>query len=123
MQIYARVHKTTATEQRPYSEKSNRQGTYRYADVQLQLFDKNAQPGTHTRYNALTGEPHQEPDVIRCHAIHDGADAMTQMWQSRGIQEGDIVIADVTFSLSPYGHNEVQLHELTKYQPSQTPQP
>ena len=117
MKIYAQICAVTPLETRTKKDGS---GTYEYADVTLQVYDKDCHPGTHARYDWRTGDKlGDQPDVIRYDAVRDEAKRLA----ADGWQPGTVVVADIDVSVNQYGHNEVTVRGIERYQQSNQPRP
>lgn len=109
--VFALVIATTKLENRTKKDGS---GQYEYADLTLQLYDKDANPSTHKVFDWRTGALlKEEADVIVYDCVRDSAIALSQ----QGFAVGEIVIAEISAGRSQYGRNEIKVTNVEHQQP------
>ena len=109
--VYANIIAMTKLENRTKKDGS---GQYEYADLTLQLYDKDANPSTHKVFDWRTGALlKEEADVIVYDCVRDSAVALSQ----KGFAIGEIVIAEISAGRSQYGRNEIKVTNVEHQQP------
>ena len=113
MKMYAIVTKVTQIETR---NKKDGSGTYEYADLTLQLYDKDAKPGVHADYTGINALP----DQVRFDAVRDRAVALND----QKFAVGEVCIIEVAAYVNRYGTNEMKVVSVERYEANQpTPRP